>query len=147
MIVKFIKFFMVGLLNTFVDLGILNILIFTTGLGHKGGAVYSLFKAISFSAAVINSYYFNKLWVFKGQGQKKEVAQFSTFLIISIIGGFINVSSATTVVTSVPVILVAPHLWPTVGALCGSLTAFTWNFLGYNYFVFRGKKIVVKGEG
>jgi len=147
MIVKFIKFFMVGLLNTFVDLGILNILLFTTGLGHKGGAAYSLFKAISFSAAVINSYYFNKLWVFKGQGQKKEVAQFSTFLIISIIGGFINVFSATTVVTSVPVILVDPHIWPTVGALCGSLTAFTWNFLGYNYFVFRGKKIVVKSEG
>jgi putative flippase GtrA len=146
MIVKFIKFFAVGLLNTFVDLGILNLLFFTTGLGHKSGALYSLFKAISFSAAVINSYYFNKLWVFKGQGDRKKVAQFSTFLIISIIGGLINVSVATIVYTSVPVILVGPHLWPTVGALCGSLTAFTWNFLGYNYFVFRGKKIVVKSE-
>ncbi len=140
MIVKFIKFFAVGLLNTIVDLGLLNVLLFITGLGHKGGATYSLFKALSFSAAVINSYYFNKLWVFKGQGQKKEVAQFSTFLLISIIGGLINVFVATTVVTSVPVILVHPNVWPTVGALCGSFTAFTWNFLGYNYIVFKGKK-------
>jgi len=140
MIVKFIKFFAVGLLNTFVDLGILNILLFTTGLGHKGGVIYSIFKALSFSAAVINSYYFNKLWVFKGQGQKNVATQFPTFLLISIIGGFINVSVATAVVTSVPAILVPLQFWPTFGALCGSLTAFTWNFLGYNYIVFNGKK-------
>ncbi len=140
MIIKFIKFFAVGLLNTFIDLGILNLLIFTTGLAHKEGVLYGIFKAISFSAAVINSYYFNKLWVFKGQGQKKEGIQFSTFLLISIIGGIINVSVATIVFTCVPVIFVPPTIWPTISALCGSLTAFTWNFLGYNYIVFKGKK-------
>jgi len=140
MILKFIKFFAVGLLNTFVDLGILNVLLFTTGLDRKKGVLYGIFKAISFSAAVINSYYFNKLWVFKGQGQKKELGQFSTFLLISIIGGIINVSVATIVFTYVPVILVPTFIWPSVSALCGSFTAFTWNFLGYNYIVFKGKK-------
>ena len=139
-LVKFIKFIMVGCLNAVVDVGILNILIFTTGLGDKGGLFYGLFKGISFAAAVTNSYFFNKLWVFKGQGDRKEVIQFSTFLIISIVGLFINVSVSTVVATYVSVILVSQKLWPTVSAMIGSTAGFMWNFLGYNHIVFKGKK-------
>ena len=48
------RFTLVGIMNTAVDLGVLNTLI---AISHRGraGLVYSFFKAIAFLVAVINA--------------------------------------------------------------------------------------------
>jgi putative flippase GtrA len=135
---QFVKFFTVGVMNTVVDLLILNTLIFATGKGQNGGYIFSIFKTISFSLAVLNSYFLNKLWVFKGSGKNTTAIQFSSFLTISIISAFINVGVATLVVTHLPPVI-HRELWPSIGALCGTGVAFMWNFFGYKYIVFKGK--------
>ena len=142
---QFFKFAMVGIFNTFLDLGLLNLLIFFTGAGEKG-LVFGLFKAMSFSCAATSSYLFNKYWVFRDPSNKKRALQVSQFLIVTIIGGAINTVTATIVVTYVlhglPLIsvLADEKLWPTLGGLVGTGAGMFWNFFGYKYLVFKDRK-------
>lgn len=59
-----ITFAVVGVINTAVDLTMLNTLI---AVSHRGrsGLLYSVFKAISFLVAVLNSYRLNSRWMFR----------------------------------------------------------------------------------
>lgn len=136
--VQFIKFALIGVLNTFVDLAVLNLMIWLTGVG-KQGMYYTLFKAISFTVAVINSYIFNKYWVFKGEGDKKAAIEFSQFLFVSVIGAIVNVTVASLFVNYMPIMFNLDVLWPSVGALAGTAFGLIWNFIGYKLFVFKKK--------
>jgi putative flippase GtrA len=130
------KFFLVGVLNTFIDLGILNLLmgIFLIFAGWQ----YSVFKALSFSIAVINSYFWNKFWTF----QKKETAasgkEFGKFYLITAIGILINVSIASFIVSVIgPQFGISKILWANIGAISAVVCVATWNFLGYKLIVFK----------
>jgi len=59
---QFIKFNLVGIMNTAVDFGVFMI------LNHYLGLVYTVSQVISYSCGMVNSYFFNKFWTF----QKKE---------------------------------------------------------------------------
>lgn len=134
-----IKFVLVGGLNTLIDLGILNLLIFITEIASGFG--YSAFKGISFTIAVINSYFLNKLWTFKGQSGEKGKKEFTQFFIVSLIGFGINVGIASFVVNIIsPQFGIGDKLWANVGAVCATLTAMVWNFLGYKFIVFKNAK-------
>jgi putative flippase GtrA len=128
---QFAKFFLVGGMNTLVDLGILNLLIFFSGI--SSGLVYSLFKGTSFLVATTNSYIWNKLWTFNSTKGK-----FSQFLVVSAIGFVINVGIASLVVNLVgPQFNLAAKTWANVGAIMGSVIGLLWNFVGYKFVVFK----------
>lgn len=126
-----------GLINTGVDFGVLNFLMFLTGI--TTGVGYSFFKAFSFAVAVVNSYFLNKRWTFRKEG-KMEKKEFTKFVTISLIAFGINVSVASLLVNFVgPIGDISPYLWANISALAA--TAFTTliNFFGYKYFVFKDK--------
>jgi putative flippase GtrA len=128
---QFTKFFLVGTMNTLVDLGILNLLILISGI--SSGLEYSVFKGISFLVATTNSYFWNKRWTFKSS-QKK----FNQFLIISTIGFVINVGVASFLVNLIgPQAGLTTKVWANIGAISGSITGLLWNFVGYKYIVFN----------
>lgn len=125
------KFSLVGALNTFIDLGVLNLLILLTGIAT--GVGFSLFKAIAFITATVNSYYWNKLWTF---GSQK--GNFMQFFVVSVIGFFINVGTASLVVNVIgPLGGIGPELWANIGAITATFVALAWNFLGYKFLVFK----------
>lgn len=130
------KFVVIGALNTFIDLGILGFLMWTTGI-EKGG-LYGLFKFISFSCAATNSYFWNKFWTFE-KGTQLKGKEFAGFYFVSGIGALINVGVAVFLVNVVgPQFHIAPLIWaggvaPIIGVLCG----FIWNFLAYKFFIFK----------
>ena len=129
------KFGLIGVLNTVVDFGILNILIFATGF-DKGLPLASL-NIVSFSVAVTNSYLWNKNWVFEGNG-KKTRTEFMEFAVVSVIAAV--VSSA--IVGGVTEYLAPPgnlssEQWANVAKILAVIFSFTWNFLGYKFIVFR----------
>jgi len=134
---QFIKFLCVGLLNTGVDFGVLNFLMLLTGI--TSGIGYSFFKAISFMAAVTNSYFFNKRWTFK-KGKSFEKIEFTKFITISLIAFGVNVGVASFLVNFIgPLGNISQYLWANISALAA--TAFTTliNFFGYKYLVFKDK--------
>ncbi len=140
---QFSRFAVVGILNTGIDLLVLNAETLLTGI--KDGSGYAVQKAVSFSVAAVFSYFLNKHWTFGDRsktGQKKKLAQ---FFAISIMAALINVSVATAVVTYVkewinPLLsmdMLTDQLWVNIGALCGTGAGLLWNFLGYKFVVFK----------
>lgn len=131
------KFGSVGILNTMVDWGVLNLLLFLTGV--TSGVLYSVFKGISFLVALLNSYGWNKFWTFSEQKQTKKIGrEFLQFTVVSVIGFVINVGTASLVVNYLgrPE-AISPELWANLGALAGTILGMTWNFLGYKLIVFK----------
>lgn len=129
------RFALVGALNTFIDLGVLNLLIFVSGISV--GIFYSVFKGLSFLAAAVNSYYWNKHWTFSKPGNAGAV-EFTKFLVTVIIGFFLNVGIASSVVNLIgPQFGVSEKIWASVGAFAATLIAWVWNFIGSKFFVFK----------
>jgi len=140
---QFAKFILVGGLNFLIDLGVLNLLISTSGI--KAGVWYSVFKGISFLIATANSYFWNKLWTFQpltsllhNNEVKNANKEFGQFLMVSIVGFLINVGVASLIVNIIgSPLTVKPEIWANVGAMTGSIAGLMWNFIGYKLIVFR----------
>ncbi len=129
------KFAVIGGLNTFIDFAVLNILINLTSV--FSGLGYSTFKGISFSLAVINSYFWNKNWTF-GSKTNNEGKELLKFFIISFAGLTINILTASFVVNVVgPQWGVSKVLWANFGGVIATLISLVWNFLGYKLIVFK----------
>lgn len=139
---QFLRFAVIGFMNTGVDLIILNLLMFATDL--KQGTPYAVFKATSFIAAATFSFFMNKHWAFRDRSRTKQAKKFSQFFAVSVIGALVNVGTASLVVNIIApafdhkiIIDLSPQLWGNVGALCGSAMGLVWNFLGYKFIVFK----------
>lgn len=131
-----IKFVLVGILNTGIDFGVSNILMKIFNV-YSGNA-FTLFKGIGFTAAVINSYFLNKLWTFRNEGGAKAGKEFIQFFIISLIGFGINVGVASVVVNIIGSQFgINNKLWANFGIACATFAAMAWNFLGYKFIVFK----------
>jgi len=120
---QFIRFIVVGLLNTAVDFGLLNLLIYL----FRWPSVWA--NTVSFSVAVLNSFFWNKYWTFR-QKEGRMIQQLATFIVVSLIGlglsdllvylGNVRLDYNINLVKVISVIVV-----------------FLWNFLGYKYLTFR----------
>lgn len=133
------RFFIVGIINTAIDIIVLNLLILVTGTGHTG-PLFTAFKTISFVVALLNSFYMNSRWTFGGEGgTRPTVAQGAQFVVISVVASVVNIASASYVASFVkpPVELVS--YWPTVAALVGTVFSFIFNFIGYKFLVFSNR--------
>jgi len=148
------KFSIAGILNASVDFGILNFLIFFTGINV--GGFFSLFKAASFIVANTNSYIWNKFWTFRKESreeyrtddrtdvmgeqvaQKRSAKEYTQFLIVSLVGLGINVGAASLVVNVIGIQFgLSLSLWANIGAVAGSVLGLGWNFVGYKLIVFK----------
>lgn len=134
------RFCIVGVINTAVDIVVLNGLIFLTGTGHTG-PLFTFYKTISFAAALLNSYYMNSKWTFAGgdRGARSTVAQGAQFVVISVLSSVVNIASASYVATYMKPPSGLEHYWPTVAALVGTVFSFVFNFIGYKYLVFSNR--------
>lgn len=77
-IIKFIKFLVVGCINTLITLVVIYILM------HLFRVDYKTSNAAGYVVGLVNSFFWNKLWVFKKRngGLFKEVALFVIFFLI-----------------------------------------------------------------
>lgn len=134
-IFQFAKFGAVGAFNTFLDWGVLNLLIVISGIA--GGIGFSIFKGCSFIIAAFSAYFWNKYWTF-GAKENTDSAEIIKFITVSVSGFLINVGLASLIVfffqnTS----LVTPEQLANIAAATATLASLVWNFFGYKIFVFK----------
>ncbi len=135
-IFQFAKFILVGTLNTFIDLGVLNLLMLISGIST--GFFFSIFKTISFITATINSYLWNKFWTFEKKETALSAGESFQFFSVAIIGLIINVAVASFVVNIIgPQFGILPKLWANLGAIIATFCGMLWNFVGYKFIVFK----------
>lgn len=134
-LLQFVKFGIVGGLNAMIDLGVLNLLIYFSGLA--AGFWYSVFKSVSFVAAVTNSYFWNKYWTFKSESGAGRV-EFSKFFLVNLFTFALNVGAASVLVNVVGAPAgITPELWANIGAVSAVFVSMFINFLGMKFIVFK----------
>ena len=121
-----LKFGIVGVINTGVDLGFYFILTHFTGF-FVGQEV--LAKGISYIVGIINSFLWNRNWTFKSQAGYLNVATL-LFVLSNLVGLGLN----TSVLYLGLKVLALPEL-----VVLGAATAIPllWNFLISKFVVFR----------
>ncbi|MBU4141583.1 GtrA family protein [Patescibacteria group bacterium] len=133
---QFGKFFIVGILNTGLDFGILNLLMWSTNT-YEGQSIV-IFNTISFAIAVTNSYILNKYWTFGDKSKEQAPQQFAKFIGVSGVGWGLNtgiVYSVTTLIS--PIFGLGPALWANIAKAMATGVVLAWNFAGYKLFVFK----------
>jgi len=134
---QFIKFGIIGGVNTAIDFSILNLLMWWTGI--YDGKQIILLNVIAFSVAVINSYFWNKYWTFKDR-DSVDAKEFSQFIVVTLIGLAINSSIVYGVTTFIdPMFGLDKKLWANLAKLMATGLSMIWNFTGYKFVVFKKK--------
>lgn len=142
------KFGIVGIINTLVDIGIFNVLKFVFGFTTV------IANIISVSAAIVNSYVWNKRWTFHDK-DKNISKQFIVFVVLSIGGLIINtivllfLTSNWTYPSDLAVKIVHFIKLNTVfsdnfvffnfAKACAILFSMVWNFITYKKFAFKSE--------
>ena len=136
------RFLIVGMMNTLLDLLLLNIMTLISAV--KDGLGFSAQKACSACIAIIFSYVLNKYWSFKSCQAGNNYMEFGKFITVSLFSMAIQVIVATVMVSHIRPLfdLYGPflrnaQLWVNIGGISGSLFSAISNFLGYKYFVFE----------
>jgi putative flippase GtrA len=118
---EFVKFALVGLLNTGVDVAIFFLL-------TRIGTPYVAAQAVSYSCGAANSYLLNKVWTFRSSGLSyAEVVRFTAVNLASL---GISIAVLSLLHETAGVTLAAAKAGATVCALAA-------NFLGNKLWVFR----------
>lgn len=118
---EIIRFGLVGVLNTAIDLASFSLLYRLVGLPAL------VANGLAFWVAVSNSYWLNRRWTFR-QHQVRGFRAYSHFVLVNI-GGLILGTLA---------ILLLSHLMaPELAKVIASILTLIWNYTSSRYFIFR----------
>lgn len=114
---RFLRFALVGIVGAVVDFGTANLLVYAFG------APLVLAGTISFIAAIINNFIWNRYWTYPDSRSRPIVQQFIQFAVVSVMGLLIRV----------PILhWTEPFLYRFLTGLPFSLGALTPDFLAKN---------------
>ena len=141
---QFIKYSIVGASNTIIDIAVLNILSYTTGITH--GKTLFLFNLIAFSIYSVCVYNLNKKFTFKENAAKNAYFQYASVLFFSmILNSFILVhltrrNPLIRLMNHHRNIVHLDHLWLNISMIIGCIILGLLGFLINKFFVFNKKK-------
>lgn len=158
---QFVKFAIVGGSSTVIDLGLHALLMFYVPVGGESlgntfgswlieafpavfayaqrptDAAFPVFKVLTVGIAILNSFYWNRLWTFKIRGKEERLSQLRRFIVVSVIGMGLNTMIATGLNNIIPGHPV--RSWAVASAIATVVVAF-WNFSGQKLWAFRQRQ-------
>lgn len=134
---QFMRFAFVGILNTLIDFGVLNVLLWLNG--YSVGLWLFLFNSLAFVLASGNSYLWNKYWTF-GDERPVTLSQAGLFFLLTSIGLVINCSVVFLLTFSGwSPLAVTTLVWINLAKVAATLASLIWNFCSYRWWVFRSR--------
>lgn len=133
------KYGVIGVLNTFLNAGIYNFLIFITNIAS--GLTVDSFFVTAFIITVTNSFLWNRYWTFKQTGMETVGKDAFQFFFVSTAVAVINFGILHIIIN----VIGAPmgidlKIWANIALGFTIITAFLGNFFSYKYIVFSIKK-------
>lgn len=123
-----VRFVLVGVLNTVVDLAAFYL------LGLIPGVPDIAAKTISYILGICNSFVWNKYWTFRAGKSRKSGQEFAVFFAVNLPPLVVNV----VVFTLLGVWIRSGDFWVRMGkAFAAAVISVIWNFMGSRYLAFR----------
>lgn len=132
---RFLRFGLVGGINTAVDLATINTLLLLFPPGDAHPYYFPLFATAGFAAATLTSYVLNKRWTFRARGVATRTA-LPQFYLVTTASFLINVGLSSLLVWLHPFPSLGPVLWANVAKVLATACSLLLNFAGYSRFVF-----------
>jgi putative flippase GtrA len=82
---RFMRFAVVGIVGAVVDFGVANLLVY----GFQAPLVFA--GTISFVAAILNNFIWNRYWTYPDSRSRPIAAQFVQFVVVSVVGLVIRI--------------------------------------------------------
>jgi putative flippase GtrA len=131
---QFVKFCIVGITSFTIDAGISALLIFKFNLW------WVLAKTISFTLAVTNGFFWNRLWTFRAVGHRRKREQYAMFFSVNVVGYLLNIGIMKCVFWAMTGELRGQH--PTkpqfaIATLLATAVVVFWNFFANRHWTFK----------
>lgn len=140
---RFVRYGLVGVLNTILSFGIFNFLIWISGITR--GIEITFFSVITFAIVVTHSFFWNKFLVFKSGGAAHH--EYVKFFTVSTTTALVNVGIISLLVNGIGAPEeVDPRLWANIAVLITIPLSVLGNFTGYALLVFRENKSAMETE-
>ena len=123
-------FVLVGAIGFLIDAGILTALMTGADFGHYGA------RAISFTVAVTTTWYINRRWVFERGAIEMTGREYTSYLLVQVIGAVINLSVFVAVIEFIPGLAEIP----VVPLALGAAVALVFNFRASSRLVFSDSR-------
>ncbi len=139
--IRFIKFAVVGISGTLIDIGLFNL------FNQKFGIHPNYAKAYSFSLAVFNNFFWNRIWTYPESKTLPFIRQFSQYLMVSIVGLLINLTIFATLDTRfiqlsdaflpVDFFLSPITVGHNIAVIFATLVVLFWNYFANRFWTFK----------
>ncbi|WP_054692342.1 glycosyltransferase [Syntrophomonas palmitatica] len=147
---QLLRFGLTGLINTLMDFGIFNILLFFTGAASS--LAIGLINIVAIGMAAVNSYFLNQCFTFQTK-TKSHFSQGLRFAAATIMGLFINTLVVIFATHNLHLFPYPNYIVLNLSKILGAILSASWNFLTYRFWVFQtagseaswGKQETVEG--
>ncbi len=132
---QLVRFALIGVLNTGVDILLLNLLLgrFPT---HNANLLLG-YNSLAYTLGAINSFYFNKYWTFK-QSKKTTGNEVFRFVLLSLLGIFCNDGIIWIAARILHPLIASPFLWANASKAIAIIGTSTISYVGMRLWVFAG---------
>ncbi|HYF10447.1 MAG TPA: GtrA family protein [Candidatus Paceibacterota bacterium] len=133
---QFVRYGVIGVLNTLLSLTIFNLLMSATGVTR--GYLITVFSVITFVIVISHAFLWNKFLVFRSEELAGAHREYTRFFLVSGTTALVNVVVISLLVNVVgPLWGIAPKLWANIAVLSTVPISVFGNFFGYKFLVFR----------
>ena len=130
-------FVIVGAIGFLIDASCLTVLMTGFGFDPYGA------RAISFTLAVTTTWYMNRRWVFDRTAVQMSGREYTSYLVVQIIGAVINLSIFVAVIEFFPIL----EKMPVIPLALGAAIALIFNFGASSRYVFTEPSDQQAGPG
>ncbi len=132
MLGQLFRFGISGIVNTVIDFGIFNFLVYISGV--HSGILLALINTTAVSIAAVNSYFLNRSWTFNSLERSKS--QFIRFFLATAVGILINSMVVIGAGSLTGLTAVSYYAVLNGGKLAAAVLSASWNFFSYRHWVF-----------